>query len=331
MKKRALLILIHLVAWTGFLSMPFLFRPQRPGLPPVSFIEDFTFPLRLYNSIFLVPFFYLNYFLILPRFYQRGKYPLLVISFLISLIALFALNYYSTPDELKRMGTFGMLGPGFPVYMLFIVYVFSFALYLYKQWTRTVEEKLNTEIAFLKAQINPHFLFNTLNSIYALTLAKSDDAPAAVVKLSGLMRYTISDATREYVCLEKEISYIRNYMDLQRMRLPEKIRIRLDVTGNPAGKRIAPFLLVPFIENAFKHGVNPEEDSAIQIMLQVEGKQLNMNVNNKKVFVQMKDKGTSIGIDNTRRRLQLLYPGKHRLNIRDDEHNFNVDLNLQFQ
>jgi len=202
----------------------------------------------------------------------------------------------------------------------------------YEQWQTTKDQMLNTEISFLKAQINPHFLFNTLNSIYALTLVKSEHAPDAVVKLSGMMRYSVSEANQSQVSLASEISYISNYIELQKLRITDKIVITFDVTGDPENKDIAPFLLIPFVENAFKYGVNSEENSDIWIKIEINDTDLQMQIENNKVFVRKtKDYGASIGIKNTKKRLQLLYPGAHLLKIRDGKYDFTVSLYIKFK
>ena len=202
----------------------------------------------------------------------------------------------------------------------------------YEQWQTTKEQMLNTEISFLKAQINPHFLFNTLNSIYALTLVKSEKAPDAVVKLSGMMRYAVSEASQSQVSLSKEVSYITNYIELQKLRITDKIVITFDVIGDPENKQIAPFLLIPFVENAFKYGVNSEENSDIWIRIEINEDDLQMQIENNKVFVR-KDKnyGTSLGIKNTKERLHLMYPGKHLLKIRDGKYDFSVSLYIKLK
>jgi len=188
---------------------------------------------------------------------------------------------------------------------------------------------LQTEISFLKAQINPHFLFNTLNSIYSLSISKSDAAPDAVVKLSNMMRYSVSEANQNFVSLSKEIEYISNYIELQRLRVTDKIKINYEISGDVEGKQIAPFLLIPFVENAFKHGVNSEEDSDIGIKIDIGSDGLLLKVANKKVTVHIgKDTGIGLGIETTRKRLRLLYPGRHKLDITDNNDSFRILLQI---
>src|ERR1700748_3501739 len=175
-------------------------------------------------------------------------------------------------------------------------------------------EKVNAELSYLKAQINPHFLFNTLNSIYSLAIEKSDYTATAVVKLSGMMRYVITDASHKFVSLEKEINYISDYIELQKIRLDDSIKLSYSVSGDPADKIVAPLVLISFIENAFKYGVNAEENSEIKIHIDSTKGYVHLRVFNKKVKIQQVNTHTSgLGIENTINRLQLLYPGRHKL------------------
>jgi len=210
----------------------------------------------------------------------------------------------------------------------------------------------------LTAQIEPNFLFNSLNSIYALAIEKSDQAPEAIVQLSEMMRYVLNETGKEWVPLEKEIGYIRSYIALQQTRfgssiplnfqirsaagdskpsLPESISNSLSETSSNfpiespfEGLKVAPLILIPFIENAFKHGVNAEENSNIRILIDINGSSLHLLVVNNKVTVkQPVDSHSGLGIGNTKRRLQLLYPRDHVLDIRDNAHDFQVSLTLK--
>ncbi len=213
---------------------------------------------------------------------------------------------------------------------LFLVALFlALLLKIRSRWLRAEEEKLHAELAYLKAQINPHFLFNTLNSIYSLTLEKSDRAPAAIVRLSSMMRYVLLDAGKGKVPLEQEINYLADYINLQETRFESFLKIDFSVTGRPEGKKIVPLLLIPFVENAFKHGVNPEEPAPIRIRITIEGQQLQLQVSNRKVAIQppSTDPG-GLGIPNTQQRLDIFYPGQHTLLIEDKAAAFAISLTL---
>ncbi len=333
-RKSILLFFVHVILWLVFLSLPSIFNQHSNGFTFHSFIEDFFEMSRWLNGLFLITVFYFNYHISIPQLYLRHKY-LSYFLFIIGCFAvLFLLNFILVKAEIKIFHTegFKFFGTGTNFFMFIIVFVCSFTIRTYEQWQSTKEQMLNTEISFLKAQINPHFLFNTLNSIYALTLIKSDNAPDAVVKLSGMMRYSVSEANQAKVSLAKEIGYITNYIELQKLRITDKIVITFEISGDTEEKMITPFLLIPFVENAFKYGVNSEENSDIWIKIEINEHDLNMQVENNKVFVRKdKDYGTSLGIKNTKKRLQLLYPGMHELKIKDGKYDFTVSLFIKFK
>ena len=215
------------------------------------------------------------------------------------------------------------------IFLFLAITGFSLLFVFNDQLKKIREEKLNSELSYLKAQINPHFLFNTLNSIYSLSIQKSDLAPVAVVKLSAIMRYVTGDAQKERVSLEKEINYVLDYIDLQKMRFGETLNLTYKVTGDWLGKQIAPLLLVPFIENAFKHGVNPEKESGVHINIDIEKNNVILNVSNA-IVITIKDTEYEggLGLENTRNRLKLLYPGKHDLKIEESSGEFSVYLKI---
>lgn len=225
-----------------------------------------------------------------------------------------------------------MFKPGNVFLLFLIVFFLSLMLRISGRWKQTEKEKMGAELAYLRAQINPHFLFNTLNSIYSLAIVKSDYTASAIVKLSAMMRYVINEAHQDFVSLEKEISYIRSYIELQQIRFGDSIKISFEVRGQTQGKSIAPLILISFVENAFKHGVNAEENSDIRILVDISDLTLRLEVSNNKVFVQSTDETKSgLGIENTRSRLQLLYPSAHTLSIHDNEKDFKVILELKLK
>lgn len=194
---------------------------------------------------------------------------------------------------------------------------------------RQVEtDQLQTELRQLKAQIHPHFLFNTLNSIYSLALRNDDRTADTIVNLSAFMRYMIRDAHQHRVSLQKELDYLHNYIDLQQARLRDAVTLRVDIEGAAAGQQIAPLILFTFIENAFKYGVNPDVPSTIRIRLAIQGPALTLHVFNRKVPTSGLDESTTVGVQNARERLQLLYPGHHTLRIDDAAETFTVDLTM---
>ncbi len=192
-------------------------------------------------------------------------------------------------------------------------------------------EKNSAEVSYLRSQINPHFLFNTFNSIYALAIKENAERTAnGMLKLSGMMRYVVSESSSEFVPLEKELSYINDFIELQKLRIDSGVNLEYALKGIPEGKRIAPLLLIPFIENAFKHGVNPDEDSSIRILIDIGEDTLHLFVENNKVSIHHeKNERMGYGIENTRNRLSLLYPSNHTLVIVDTSKKYQVNLNLK--
>jgi hypothetical protein len=188
-------------------------------------------------------------------------------------------------------------------------------------------ENLNAELKFLKSQINPHFLFNCLNTIYSLAHKHSAQTEHAIVKLSTIMRYMIYESNEDKVQLQQELQYLEDYIDIQRLRMPDDIVVDYAVQGNPIGLRIEPMLLVPFVENAFKHGISYAEPSFIAIAVAIEKNQVRLVVENSLFRQRVAEKG-GIGLQNVRKRLELLYTEDHELEIIEAENQFIVDLKI---
>ncbi len=196
--------------------------------------------------------------------------------------------------------------------------------------------KMQAETAFLKMQINPHFLFNSLNNIYALTLTQSDQAPVLARRLQELLRYMLGDGTQELVPLEGELTFLKNYVSLEQLRTAQdQVQIEYRVQGHPEGLFIAPLLLVNFIENAFKHGVKAGITAAtIRIQLTIVDRMLAVDIFNTKPPIADQPElavkeGSGIGVQNVKRRLQILYPGRHTLRIQEIPSSYAVHLTIQ--
>ena len=195
-----------------------------------------------------------------------------------------------------------------------------------KQMLAIEKEKFSAELGLLKAQINPHFFFNTLNSLYALTLKGSKQASNVVLRLSGLMHYMLYEASANKVLLRDEIKYLENYISIEQIRFAERLELSFQYSGEIDGKLIAPLLLLPFVENAFKHGI--EDNSGwITINLKVVGTRLYLKVENSCTAVS-KQKGKGVGLSNVRRRLELTYPDKHELAINQIAGAFEAELQI---
>ena len=221
-----------------------------------------------------------------------------------------------------------------------MVTLFSTVLRVITDWWRYQREKqtlqtqtIQSELRFLKSQINPHFLFNTLNNLYALTLKKSDKAPEIVLKLSEIMRYMLYECNEKQVLLTKEIQYIYNYLDLERLRQTGASEISFTTEGNISEQQVAPLLFVPFLENSFKHGLNTHMKGGgfVRIHLKVIGDELEFHIENSKAEQlprQVHPRSGGIGLTNVKQRLKILYPEKYKLQIQDEPHRYGVTLLL---
>jgi two-component system, LytTR family, sensor kinase len=195
------------------------------------------------------------------------------------------------------------------------------------------QEKLQAELKFLKTQIHPHFLFNTLNNLYALTLKKSDKAPGTVLKLSELINYMLYECKSDEVELSKEIKFIRNYIDIEKMRYGDKLDVDIRVSGDVGDRKIAPLIILPFVENCFKHGASEDlQQSWVKVTIDSHPDHVVIKVENSKSADNHSNPVQNyegIGIQNVKRRLDLLYPGRHELKIMNGEETFLVILSIQ--
>jgi two-component system LytT family sensor kinase len=233
---------------------------------------------------------------------------------------------------IHQSGNIDMVG----LFIFIIVIGLSIAISTVQKWqltermvVRAEAEKAHAELSFLKAQINPHFLFNTLNNIYALSVTDSEHTSESIMKLSNIMRYVTDEVGEDYVLLQSEIDCINDYIDLQKLRLGKTTNLNFTVTGHILNQKIAPLVLMTFIENVFKYGVSKHEKSVIDIRLDVVSKKISFFCQNP-IFENgaSSTKRKGIGISNTKRRLQHIYPGKHKLDINTQNGLFTVTLEL---
>ena len=292
-----------------------------------------------------IAFTYFTLYYLLPSFLLPGRYVsfflwLLVSSFVAGTVQRYiAFNidypiYY--PEALRD--PFFYLPKIIKMFVsIYPVTFFAVAIKLLKYWYANqheqqvlTQEKLRAELNFLKTQIHPHFLFNTLNNLYALTLKKSDRAPETVLKLSELINYMLYECVSDEVQLTKEIKFIRNYIDIEKMRYGDKLDVDLRVSGEVNERKIAPLILLPFVENCFKHGASEElQQSWVKITVDLQPRITIVKVENNKSSENGHSKKEGIGIQNVKRRLDLLYPGQHELKIISGEETFLVILTIQ--
>ena len=294
----------------------------------------------VYFGLFNIAIFYLNFLYILPKYLSKRKYWIYIslVSILVIISSLLKYSFaFLFRDVILLRGKalipfneyfIGALFTG--IFFIFLSTAFKFAVdwFLNEKVRRNLEnEKLVAELAFLRSQVNPHFLFNSLNNIYSLAYQKSDKAPEAIMKLSEIMRYMLQESNEPKVKLAREIRYLENYIELQRLRFKGQAYIDVQVSGDYSEQSIAPLILISFIENAFKHGVVSDPNNPIEINIEVNNHDLLFSIWNKKGLFN-KDESSGIGLNNVKRRLDLLYPGKYVLNIEDLEETYCCSLAL---
>ena len=329
---------MHALVWVLLLVIPYASTDQVFNAFDPAYDTKYLLLCVVLSSV-LITIFYFNYLFLIPKYLLTKKYWL-YFSFLLLAIAvvffLFGVIFVFSdfnPDTLSK--TNPVIEKVIPVIivnaiLLWLLSIVSSILWtIYNRLKQTETEKLTAQIASLKSQINPHFLFNTLNNIYATAIDTSPQTADMVDKLSEMMRYAMKDTQQDFVLLEDEINYINNYIELQKMRLDRSVKLEYYSLENIPALKIAPMLLIPFIENTFKHGVNSEQKSHIRIELAMKKTGFQMNVINNKVNVQ-KDisERSGLGIENTRHRLNLIYPSRHLLVISDTEKEFSVYLHI---
>jgi hypothetical protein len=331
----------HLVYWSLHVAVWAVFWVVIGA--PVSYARQLL-NMTMWVPAFIIFCYPLVYFAI-PKFLLKGK---LIQFFIIMLgwgaIGLFVdigyRNYILIPLQ-KAMGLQNIIPKGKLPYCFLCMttsaagpMIFQFfKLWTKKQmdWLREQQEKTIAELQLLKSQVHPHFLFNTLNNIYSFSLSNSPETPALVLKLTSLLRYMLNECKADEVKLEKEIEVMRHYIDLEKERYGNKIDIRLNVDGDLKHTMIAPLLLLPFLENAFKHGMSDQlTNPRLQVDITTDNSNLCFKIyNTKNEMVVKSEKG--IGIDNVRKRLACIYPDNHKLIIKDSGSTFMVYLHIKLK
>lgn len=316
----------------------FLFLPVVIMLVPV---ERWIVKYPVF-ALTLLCFLYLLYFAIqqmnLPQKAMQKKYWQIVLFGVLVLAITYLISQFPYPDDgvtelpsktfRRRSQTVWFMSLTVIGYSLSI----SLVVELFRQMLlkRQIEEKRKTaELALFKAQINPHFLFNTLNTLYGLVVSKSDKAEDAFVKFSSLMKYTYSQIDKESIYIEDEIKYIRDYIDLQRLRISDRTKVTYDFEIDDPKLSIPPMLLISFVENAFKYGISCKQPSEIDISVRVQERVLTFRCSNWIQPGRAQREGNSVGIDNTLSRLNILYPDNYQLDIQEEEGKYTVNLNLK--
>jgi two-component system LytT family sensor kinase len=366
--KRPHIIAIHILCWLLFFSIPVLFlftQTQEQALvfsKPWVLLTLLVFPVIFYlHTYFLLPalFFKRRYIL-----YILGITTLLaVVLWLKPYDSLVRKNgppgnssmgfRPAPPPQMKNKPPEGMPpdftrengppngenpGPSVDVISLaltLLVLAISVAYVIIGRWSAAVKRaaaaesfRATAELASLKAQINPHFLFNTLNNIYSLALTKDDNTAQCIMMLSNIMRYVTDEATQEIVPLQNEADCIRDFIELNKLRLGSKMKFNYSIGGELAGKFIAPLLFITFVENVFKYGISNHETSEINIYLVAEKNKVTFFCQNKLLPQAAPGYSTGVGIANAKKRLEYLYPEKHELEIKQDDGYYTIRLSV---
>lgn len=334
-RRQIRLFFIHFFIWAlfyGFFLYPFIFEFRR--IPP-------DLPVRL---VWIIVLFYFNYFVLVPKV-LLGKNTAVYILTCIAIIIISGLiintafpfdpdeRFLRPRNENRELGRFvrqlfAMLNLSAPIFI-------SGLLRMYVEWRKNEDlrqvvekEKVSSELQFLKTQLNPHFLFNSLNAIYSLSVKNSSRTSEAIISLSELMRYMLYEADKDKVPLGKEMEYIQNYVQLQRLRLSDSANVKLKISGNERNKEVPPLLFISFIENAFKYGTDYKGKTYVNINLLIDEKKIDFKVENKIGAQRKQNKNSGVGLENIKNRLRLLYPNSHQLNITDDGETYVVELTL---
>lgn len=334
---------IHLFFWLIILSI-FLWDSFTGHQKPTTY--EILVKL-IYFSIINLSTFYINYTLLIPILVkQKKKYGLYMVSIFLLIAVMVViktivaslnqdlfLSYFSESSgktmylEITEYIIFAIFISGF---FIVVSSLLKFAI----DWSGServqrdlLSEKRDMELQFLKSQLNPHFLFNSLNNIYSLAYQKSDKTADAILKLSEIMRYMIYESNDSWVSLSKEITYVQSYIELQKLRFKDGAAVELTLNGEIDDQQVVPLILISFVENAFKHGVANDPKDPIRINIIANQKILHFSVSNRKNKFN-KDLMGGVGLNNVERRLQLLYPERYKLNIVNSATHYTTELML---
>jgi two-component system LytT family sensor kinase len=342
MKSKGPLV-VHLVFWLFILALCFMgIINSKEPVSAYDILVQFG-----YYGIMNVSLFYINYTLLIPELIKLRKrywwYVLsiaalilvmglikTVIASLNSDIMLSFTNQRTNKKEYVDITTYAIRTIFTSGFFIVISSLLNFAVdwFANDRIQRNLEsEKKDMELQFLKSQLNPHFLFNSLNNIYSLAYQKSDKTADAVLKLSEIMRYMIYESNDSWVSLRKEIEYVQSYIELQRLRFKDGAAVELSLNGEIDNQQIVPLILISFVENAFKHGIANDPKDPIKIHIIANQKILHFSITNKKNN-HNKDEMGGVGLSNVERRLQLLYPDRYRLNIVNSATHYTSELML---
>jgi two-component system LytT family sensor kinase len=335
LKNRYLYPFLHGIIWLGYTTLPLLNLQRDTAKPSVNPYTSLIY--WAYVSVSCIILFYIHSEYLFPKVYKQKpiQYFLLLIAVMLGLVMG---RYYvriafveGGPSQLFYVNTFIQY---FFIFGISASYCFFSEYQKNQQAQRETEnERLKSELSFLRSQISPHFMFNLMNSLVSLNRKKSNLVEPVLLKMSDLLRYMLYEKDDKQISLENEVKYLENYIDLQKIRFGDYVEIDFLVQKSLHSKNIEPMLLIPFVENAFKHGVGLVESPTIKIDLQTTANQLSFRVSNKfsSDKKESKDGASGIGLANVRRRLELLYPNQYVLNVEEKDNFYITDLKLNFK
>lgn len=323
--------------WIGYTALPLLNAFQNDSSKTrVNPYTNTTY--WLYVSISSIVLFYINSEVLFPKIYKKKP-----IRYFLSLAAVILVLLWGR--YFVRITFVGSdINKSLFYVNAFIQYLYVFGISasycFFSDYQRQQEiqrenenERLKSELSFLRSQISPHFMFNLMNSLVSLNRKKSNLVEPVLLKMADLLRYMLYEKDDKRISLENEIKYLSNYIDLQKVRFGDYVKIDFDVNSTDTNKSIEPMLLIPFVENAFKHGVGLLEEPFIKVELQATNSELRFKVTNKfsSDKKEVKDGASGIGLNNVKRRLELLYPKQYLLNVNESENLYTTDLKLNFK
>jgi hypothetical protein len=335
-------LLVHLLFWcvyTSFFVYQIVSSRRADELTWVDITSDVSF-----HIFFMMALSYWHYFVALPRFLKDKDFKRYTLTFILPAIIFilyiilpvkqYLLDGFTMKEKWAYSSRFKLNLVLSSLFLVAFVGMLRFAEDWFKleaQKREMENENLSAELRFLKAQINPHFLFNTLNNLYYLAYTQSPNTTEVIAKLSQMMRYMMYDSNHPRVPISKEIEYMQNYISLEKLRLSNEIPITFEIDGNTEGVTIAPLIFITFLENAFKHGVSSAQNNAwIKAHLHLNGKTCTYTVENSKIPETSKTlaEKSGIGLQNVKRRLDLSYPNDYTLNVDEQPDKYAVELKI---
>lgn len=320
-------LLMHIMLWVPSIIVPIVLMPMKDGS------MDFSIS-KMGFTVLQIGIFYVMVYALYPRYFLQGK----VKTYLLTLLGLCLANavfsgvwHNSVEGGLIDARFFSGMAMKFFIGICVMGTGTAYLLIMdYVKEQRNQQENLKTELVFLRSQVSPHFMFNTLNSLVSLARKRSDKLEPALMELSNLLHYMLYESDEEKVSIRKEINYLQSYIDLQTLRFGHQVRILFTANEPEEHLCIEPMLLIPLVENAFKHGIGMIDDPEINIKLDVQKSDLLLFVKNKynAMTVESKDRTSGIGLNNLERRLNLLYPGRHAISAVKNGQYFKASLKI---